>query len=129
MRKVILMLLLAVVSNSAMAEWVKLGESDEITSYANPDTIRRSGNKVKMWRMFDYKTPQADADSKLFMSSKGQEEYDCKGEQSRNLALVNFSGSMGDGNVIDNLSGDDKWSPITPDSISEHLFKYACRKK
>jgi len=47
MYKVILMMLLAVVSSSAMAEWVEVDTSDDSTYYANPNTIRKSGNKVK----------------------------------------------------------------------------------
>jgi hypothetical protein len=48
MRKLILILLLAVLSSSAMAEWIKVGANDNSTIYADPATIRKEGNMVKM---------------------------------------------------------------------------------
>jgi len=41
-----------------MAEWVEVSEGDSVTVYADPSTIRKKGNTVKMWSLFDYHTPQ-----------------------------------------------------------------------
>lgn len=57
MRKIILMLLLTVVSNSAMAEWVLVGGDYAVTYYVDPTTIHKSGNFVRMWDMIDKKMP------------------------------------------------------------------------
>ena len=86
MKKLLLIFILVIVSNSAMAEWVELGTSQDETGtiYANPATIRKSGNKVKMWDLTDYKTAQ-EVTGKQYMSSKSQIEYDCKEEQTRLL--------------------------------------------
>jgi len=80
MHKAILIMLLAVVSSSAMAEWVSLGESGDktLTNYADPATIRKSGNRVKMWSLYDFKTVQV-----RFRSVRLQIEYDCKEEEYR----------------------------------------------
>jgi hypothetical protein len=51
MHKTILMILLVVISSSEMAEWVFVTETEEedfSTFYADPVTIRKSGNNVKM---------------------------------------------------------------------------------
>jgi len=54
MKKLLLFIMLAVVSSSAMAEWVEIGEFNEKTNteafifYADPDTIQKTGNIVKM---------------------------------------------------------------------------------
>ena len=62
MKKLLLTLVLAIVSSSVMAEWVYIAESEEeveeayfVTAYADPDTIRKTGNRVKMWVMEDFK--------------------------------------------------------------------------
>ena len=55
MHKAILMMLLAVVSSSAMAEWTVVNENKEFIQYADLATIRKLGNKVKMWGLNDYK--------------------------------------------------------------------------
>ena len=56
--KVVLMLLLAVVSSSAMAEWVVVVTTMQYTYHADPDTIRKKGNIVKMWVMNDFNLVQ-----------------------------------------------------------------------
>jgi len=52
MPKAILIILLTVVSSSAMAEWVKVSEDKLVTAYADPTTIRKLGDKVKMWALW-----------------------------------------------------------------------------
>ena len=49
MPKAILMMLLAVVSSSASAGWVVVGVHDTSILYADPASIHRAGNRVKMW--------------------------------------------------------------------------------
>lgn len=89
MHKVILMVLLAAVSSSAMAGWVRVSESEDenITVYVNPNTIRKVGNNVKMWELGDYKTAKDSGVGTQYMSVKGQAEYNCKEEKYRTLYL------------------------------------------
>ena len=56
MRKFILVLLLAIVSSSAMADWVLVGSNEpaNLMIYADPDTIHRTGNIVSMWNILDF---------------------------------------------------------------------------
>jgi hypothetical protein len=54
MIKLLLILMLAVVSNSAMAGWVYINKSIDTFYYINPDTILKSGNTVKMWILGDF---------------------------------------------------------------------------
>ena len=91
MYKVFLMLLLAVVSSSVRAEWVMVGSSDASTTYADPATISKAGNIVKMWWMDDFKKADAAANGKAYMSMKGQDEFDCKREHSRQLYFSFYS--------------------------------------
>ena len=106
MHKATLMMLLAVMSSSAMAEWVLYGFSNGskkgiiITVYADPATLIKSGNTVKMWSIFDYNKAQKDPNSPSFMSVKRQEEYDCKEEQERLLFFSWHSENMGRGDVV-----------------------------
>jgi len=86
MKKLLLTLMQVLISTSAMAKWVKVGSSADvdvgITLYADPATILKSGNMVKMLRLTDFKTVQGNA-GKQYMSTKRQHEYDCKEEQHR----------------------------------------------
>jgi hypothetical protein len=130
MRKTILMLLLAIVSSSAMAEWVKVGGSTDgtLTVYAIPSSIRKVGSKAKIWTLGDYKVAKDSGMGNQYRSTKSQEEYDCKEEQGRTLYLAFYSENMGEGEIIGTHQGAKEWLPIMPESINEALWKTACKK-
>ena len=128
MKKTILALMLAAVSGAAMAEWVDLGESDRSTAYFDPATIRRSGDKVKMWRLIDLKSPDRAGGGQPYLSVKAQDEFDCKDERFRTLYIQFHSGKMGNGTTTGTGEGDMKWTPVSPGSVGEAIWKAACSK-
>ena len=81
-KRLLMGLMLLVTAGAACAEWTRVGYSgdgaDEFIIYVDRATIRRNGNFVKMWGLQDFKTMQKDAAGKSYLSSKGQEVYDCK---------------------------------------------------
>jgi len=116
MKKLLLTLMLAVVSTSAMAEWVEVGTTDSYLVYADPTSIRKVGDIVKMRTRVDYKPvemvdgkKQKTIIAKAISVAWSQGEYDCKNIQFR--AEISY-----------------EWTPVTPDSIDEKLWKYACGK-
>ena len=128
MRKVILMMSLAVVSNSVMAEWVNVGSNENTAIYVDPATIHRSGNMATMWHLTDYKTASKDM-GEAYLSTKDQNEYDCKDVKIRRRASSQHSKNMGGGKVVYSDSFTTKWKPIPPESGTEVLWKFACVKK
>lgn len=131
MRKTILMILLALVSSSAMAGWVELGRNESSTLYGNPASIREAGSLVKMWTLSDARTVQWLRD-KSYVSVKMEWEYDCKEKQMRLLAIAYYSGNMGSGEAISFKSGgpvSEKWGRVVPDSIEETFWKLACGRE
>ncbi len=128
MRKVILMMLLAVASNSAMAEWVNVGSNENATIYVDPANIQRAGNMATMWHLTDFKTANKDMGDS-YLSTKDQNEYDCKEVKSRRRASSQHSGNMGSGKVVYSDSYTTKWKPVPPDSGAEILWKFACVKR
>lgn len=139
MRKVFLMLLLATLNSSAMAEWVNAGTGTDGTNvYANPSTIRKKGNKVKLWAMFDYKTPNTanTYPPSTYQSAKLQYEFDCEEEQYTTNAFYDYSENMGGGKVVFSSEmvvkmsvGVIHWVPVMPDTLDNVLLNYACKKK
>jgi hypothetical protein len=130
MRKAIVMMLLAVVSSSAAAEWIVADFNDTSTDYADRTTIRKAGDLVRMWDIADYKTVNVGPDGKQYMSMKRQHEYDCRNEKARTLLLSVYTGHMGGGEVVYSRSDpDDQWEPVPPETMLESLWKVACGKK
>ena len=126
--KLLIAALLAVFSTSALAEWTEIGGNDTLATYADLSTIRKSGDKVKMWNLSDFKVVQT-VNGKRLLSKAMQYEYDCKEEISRMLTLNYYSKNMGQGDIV-YMSGNlhVEFEPIPPGSVGETLFKVACGK-
>jgi hypothetical protein len=126
-----LITLLVLSSGPAYAEWVGLAHTegvDGFTVYVDLDTIRHKGEPVKIWALRDYKTIRTGAGG-LYLSGKDQREYNCAEERTRVLAFTEFSGNMGNGNVVHSNSVEGKWEPVIPGSIDQGLWKLACAKQ
>ena len=123
MKKLLLTLISAVVSSSAMAEWVEVGNNeyelgDEYvvhTAYADPASIKKVGD-ISIIRIFidkrrvkkiNYKQKKLTQPQDDFIGWKA--EFECKKKQSRSISS--------------------EWSLVTPDSIDEGLWKFACGKQ
>jgi hypothetical protein len=124
-----LITLLVMCSTPAFAEWVKHGTAESGTTvYADPDTIRRKGDLVKMEVLFDFKTIQTKAGAS-YLSAKAQMEYDCAEQRFEGLAVMYFSGNIGSGNLLVRSSGIGKWLPVSRGSLDQTLWEVACNKQ
>lgn len=115
------------------AEWVDVGGKVEegltvYTVYVDPDTIRRNGDVVTLWALFDYKTIQSIVGGP-WLSSKARREYDCVKERVRLLGFTTFSGNMGSGEAVYSNLDETKWEPVAPDSLDRNLWEVACSMK
>ena len=125
----LLITLLALSSEPVYAEWELVSGDDAagLTVYVDRDTIRRKGNLVKMWQLYDYKTVQTVAGDSL-LSIQRHNEYDCTEERTRMLAYTWFSSNMGRGRVVYKTADEQQWEPVVPRSIDRTLWKVACSK-
>lgn len=128
MKKLLLTLMLALVSSSAMAEWTLVERSASQTAYVDFATIRKVDDVAKMWCLLDFKKKQGNK-GKEFLSLKVQSEYDCKEEQSRSLAIIGFSKNMGYGKPDSSGSYPTDWQPVAPESNDLTFWQIACGKK
>jgi hypothetical protein len=103
---------------------------DGLTVYVDPDTIRRNGNLVKMWLLYDYnsKTTQTQERGSI-VSAKTQCEYECLEERFRTHAMLEYSGNMGEGKLVFTNTDVGNWAPILPGSIVQLEWQRACGKK
>lgn len=126
MRKYLLILML--VSTSASAQWQSLGENEVESAYVDADNIQRGEhNTVRMWGLFDLKSPRNIGDMH-YLSLKIQREYACypKDRRTRIIRRSAHSEHMGAGNLIYSSNTKEKWATIQPDSVEEALWNIAC---
>ncbi len=119
------LILLALVSTDAMAEWSKVGKIAEASVYIDRATIHRRGSVVRMWDMFDFGAAQQ-ADGTTYFSFKSLTEYDCTQETTRPLRIIAFTRHMGTGAVASSLNATSPWARVPPASMEELLWRRAC---
>lgn len=127
MSRAILLMLLAVASNSAMAGWVKVGEDAAMVMYANPEIVREAGNNVKLWWISDFKAAQTNS-GKVYLSSRKQYEFDCKEAKYRPLSFSWHSEKMAKGEEVYISLKNGEWGGVPPETNGDLLLKFACAK-
>ena len=129
LKRAIAAILLAGVSAGAAAEvWIEISRSEDYRAYADPSSIRRDGDIVKMWSMFDYAKPQPGLPGKQYQSTRRQYEYDCKQARARPLAVSSHAAREGKGEALASVSVKYEWRAVATDSADEYLLKFACKK-
>jgi hypothetical protein len=132
MNKAILAAVAISVSNAALADWVKIAVTDKSTVYADPSSIRKAGNTASMWSTFDYGTPQQitmNGREVRYLSTRGQDEFDCKGMRKRRLLIIGHSKNMGGGDYTVTDGTQTPWIPVAPGTVAESMWKLACGKR
>ena len=130
MTRLLLITLLLLSNGPAYGKWIEFIGSDQVgvTVYVDPDTIHRNGDLVKMWYLVDFKTVQT-VEGVSYLSSTGQNEFNCAEEHIRVLVFTHFSGNMGHGDAVYTYSGEQQWEPVAPRTVNQRLWKAGCSKK
>ena len=127
MREIILMVILAVVSNSAVAEWVKVFFNETETIYADFTTAQKKGYTVKMSSLSDFKTTQKTRNGIAYLSLIEPGEYECKEEKMRASSFSMYNKNMGDGKMVYGESfTKEGWIPVNSGNVDHVLWKFAC---
>lgn len=132
MRKAILMMLLAVVSNSAIAEWVQLENSDIRSRdqfYYDPTSISRKGDISKMVILIHLSSREFDEGKESWIESrKFNAEYNCVEDLWKMLSLYNYKNEMGNGKLVSKDTKPTKWMP-TNGGLQNLFLDIACKEK
>jgi hypothetical protein len=119
-------LLLAALSSNAAAAWVIVRDNDEYIAYADPATILRDGDNVRMSDLVDLKFPRPSPYGNQHASSMAHSEFDCQNPRVRTLAFSLHSGQMGNGDRVETVAESIRWLPIAPGTLLDALWQFAC---
>ena len=114
-------------SSSVSVEWEYIARAADRSStiYVEGTSIRKLGNKVKMWEMLDYEEIRQ-LGSKEVLSFKNLKEHDCKEKKYRGLSVIFYSKNMGKGAIVYSNNDTRPWKNVIAGSTNEASFKYAC---
>ena len=115
------------ISSSVSAEWDYIARAADRSSatYVQGASIRKFGDKVKLWEMLDYEEGRQ-LGSKGVLSFKSLKEHDCKEKKYRGLSVIFYSKNMGKGAIVYSNNDTRPWKSVITGSTNEASFKYAC---
>ena len=114
------------ISGSVMADWDKVYSNDKLIVFADPSSIRRKGNIVKLLTLFDFKAENTYSDGSLYMSIMRETEFNCKDNLQRMVSYSIHSGKMGKGRLVDSGASPQDWKPVSKANIALDMKTFAC---
>ena len=126
MRRIVFAAVLAAFGCGAAAEWVVVTDHDEYIAYADPVSIVRDGERVKMSDLVDLKSVRSSPYGNRHASSTAQSEFDCKNSRLRTIAFALHAGRMGEGEIVESVAESDGWLPVFPGTLLNMLWQFAC---
>jgi hypothetical protein len=120
-------LLLALASAPAAAEWTAVGTANEIyAAFADRESIRRVGDLVRMHGLYDFRRQDRTPEGRALFSTAVLREYDCAGRRVRLLYSIDFSGHMGEGEPVAASQRTGRWEGVVAGGIDDAYLRFAC---
>jgi len=123
---------LMMVCSVSWAGWELTSKSDAFANYHDKSTIRRNDITAQMWVMYDFSEVRTNADGDRYKSSKSLLAYNCKYETLTLISVLQYSGSLGTGDVVMSDTVDESdwvWDRIVPNTPIQIEWSIACGKK
>jgi hypothetical protein len=120
--KVLIYLCLSLSALSAQAELRQFGQSPGNTSYYDTHTVIRTGNKVQVWTITEFRQREAAG----FLSTRTHKELDCKSQEERSIQFMAYADSKGQGKVVGEVNESNAWQSIPPGTRNSRLLHMVC---
>jgi hypothetical protein len=118
---------LGLASAPVAAEWTAVGAANEIyAAFADRESIRRAGELVHMHGLYDFRRQDRTPEGRGLFSTAVLREYDCAGRRVRLVSSVDFSGHMGEGEVVSTSALTGRWEGVVAGGIDEAFLQFAC---
>ena len=125
MKKFLLLFLL--ISGTVYGEWTRTGFNQESTMFIDSQTIKKTGDLVRVTYLLDLPLGTTSEDKKYsYKSSKTVEEFDCKKILSRTISFEWYSDTMGKGKRVYEHLHTFPFEKITEGSLIDGVKKKVC---
>jgi hypothetical protein len=109
------------------AQWQKIGGSSGVTTSADVSSIKRDGDLVELWTLWDYDKPQV-VDGPKFLSVKQKAMYDCADHTTAITEYTTYAKNGGLGTIVFHRSKPPLFEPAKPGSAADGVFQFACTR-
>lgn len=125
MKKYLLILLAAPLLANA-SNWVLVDKSIEGDAFfVDTQSITRSGDSVTVWMRTNYVTRSLTGT----LSTKTNETVNCRSREMLTRYYMTYDDLNNNGKLLRSWPVEvPKWEPIPPDSITEALMKFVCKR-
>ena len=129
MKLLTLFLSLLLITTNVYAEWIYFSKNvgGDILFY-DKSTIKRNGDKVKVWTYMNFVPDDKEAKSLNVSSARALEEIDCVNETRKALSFQSFTKPNLEGGMRDVPITNPTIKYIVPDSSESILMKLVCKK-
>jgi hypothetical protein len=127
MHRLLFVLILFCFSAEVAAEWTMIQTNDDSNLYIDFDSIKKSGDLIKVLSLNDYYLAQ----QKQGLSSQWEELVDCKNKKFKALSINYYAENMGKGEILNTThfnESETNWSDIVQYSIGELKINIICSK-
>lgn len=127
MKKLLTILILALTSTHALAEWTMIQTNDNGNMYIDFETLQKSGDLVSISTLNDYYVLQQKGE----LSSQWKELHDCKHKKFKALTINDYSGNMGNGKVVQTANFNEvetAWSDLVLYSVGDLKANIICSR-
>ncbi len=126
--KVAMVFCILIANTNSFAEWRQEGENSQIIVYSNTEGIVKLNDTIRIWYLFDYKTPIISPIKFPYSSSREFIEFNCRLNTVQKLSFTWFEENMGQGGVLRNYDKASELRNVAPETFDSWLIKNACRK-
>ena len=125
--KKILILLAALASLNAHAEWVSYRHGADADELYDSKLVSRDGSLLKLWTMTNYAKPVTTLEGKDYQSEKMLTTIDCAKRKMGAEQVVRTSGMNGQGESVSVMDSPLRLMPVKAGSADESLLDKVCR--
>ena len=131
----ILILISAFAEISIAADWVQVASSDLSNVFVDVQSIKRTGQKVKVWTKWVYNKPFVVSGSESTKPVKVEKSlivFLCDKRKFASLDTTQYAEQESPANVVSKVSHEDtpslQYNDINPGSLGEITMDYVCKR-
>lgn len=125
--KKILILMAALASLPAHAEWVSYQRGADTDELYDSKLVSRDGSLVKLWTLTNFAKPMTSLEGKDYLSEKMLTTIDCTRRKMGAEQVVRLTGNNGHGDVVSMMESPLRLVSVKAGSIDEALLDRVCK--